>query len=173
MAAVKPAVKPADAKPVDAKPVAKPADAKAFDFTALTVKPAAELPKLARKSGVRTPKVNPMAAIVQKSVDAGYKPMDLDPIPDNMVSKVKNFMYRAARDGNYGIDIRPRANGDGTTTITFTTKAERKGRKYTAQDVRDWCDAQAADGKPVNGYIAGKRIPAAVAKLYRTAHNIK
>lgn len=163
-------VKKNDSKPADKaadKAADKPADT--FDFGAIKPVVAAALPKQDRK----TEKPNPMVPIVKVSVDNEFKPMQYGPIPNTMVTTAKNLMHRAASHSlKVGLSIRVVDNGDETSTLIYQAKAEKKERKYTNEQVREWVRAEMANGKKFDGYADDKRMPANVFKAYREAHNL-
>lgn len=165
-----PATTPATPKgnPVNSTDAKPAATTDAFDFSAITPTAAAELPKQRKENT----KANPMLAIVKHSADNGYKPFQYGPLPTDMVKKAVNFMHRAARELEIGCSVRQVDNGDGTTTIVYQAKQEKKTRKYTNADVRAWVKTQQDAGTEFAGYDANKRIPADVFKAYRDAHNL-
>lgn len=152
-------------------------DAPMFDLESLEVRDApAPLPKSKRVSK----KVDPMLAIVagkvKVSVDAGYVSKDIGPMPSEQAKKVKALMYRAAREAGHGIKVRdvPSEDDPNLITLRFEAKREKKVRRYTADQVREWADTTYTDhdAKEMFGYVKGKRVPAALAAAYRDAHDL-
>lgn len=142
--------------------------APAFDFGAIKVREAVELPKQNRKAT----EPNPLEGAVKASVDAGYKPMEFGPIPKEMVSKAKNLMHRAAREAGHGLTIREITSDDGVTLV-YCAKEGKKERKYTMDQVRTWVEENYSDTEREQaGYAPGKRVPVGVIAAYRKAHGI-
>lgn len=139
-----------------------------FDFGAVSVKAATELPKQSRVD-----KPNPLAEKVAISVTEGYTPQEFGPIPADMVKTAKNLMHRAAREAGHGLAIRTRSV-NGEITLIFQAKEGQKERKYSVADVRKWVESEYSIGDQENaGYFPGKRVPVGVLRAYRTAHQIK
>lgn len=139
-----------------------------FDFGAVQVKEAKELPKATRQ---REP--NPLDPTVKLSVDAGYKPMEFGPIPADMVSKAKNLMHRAAREADHGITIREMPQEDGTVILVFCAKEGKRERKYVMADVRKWVEENYSESEQESaGYAPGKKVPTGVIAAYRKAMGI-
>ena len=147
---------------------AKPAEnAPEFDFATIVPTAATALPKQ-QKPG----KDNPLAATVKASIDDGYKPFSYGPIPDAIAGKAKNLMHRAARELGVGLAVRVTSHGNGTTTLVYQAKQEKKERKYTNDQVRGWVAAEMAKGVAFPGYDAGKRLTADVLKRFRDANGM-
>ena len=130
-----------------------------FDMSALTATPLAAPPV----------KPNPLAAQVAASVGDGWDAngrglwMELPPIPAGKVTPVVAMLHNAASQANHGLATRTTKNSDGTVTIAFQSKRDRKEAKYTAQDVKDW----ARENYP--GYDGGK-ASAEIRKAFRLAN---
>lgn len=136
-----------------------------FDFSTVTAAPAAA-PVIAFKP-------NPLKNIVQQSIDNGYQPLEIT-VPDSAVKEACNMLRRAAlpvdKGGlDCGMRIVTRENNDGTTVISFQTKAEKKTRNYTAEDVRAWAKTQPEIPKE----LYGTRVHRDVSRAYRIAHGLE
>lgn len=157
---------------VEPKPETAKVDLSKFDFASVKVTKATVIPKTTRKS-----EPNPMESIVAASVEADWAAMEYGPIPKALAGKVRTLMHRAAREadkpeGGHGLKFLPETdNGDGTITLIFQAKKEKKVRAYTSEDVRKWIDATWDEAKKKEmKYNPNKRIPAEISKLYREAH---
>lgn len=140
-----------------------------FDFSAITIQAAPEMPKQNRKAV----EPNPLEGAVKASVDAGYKPMQFGPIPTEMVNKAKNLMHRAAREAGHGLTIRETAGEEGIVTLVYCAKKDKKERKYTIDQVRAWVEENYSEQeRAAAGYASDKRVPPGVISAYRQANGI-
>lgn len=132
-----------------------------FDFNAVEVQDAPELPKIAN----RDEKPNPLVPALRESLDTG-KAKVLPRIPEAARKDADNYLRRAAIKLGCGVAIRPVDNGDGTVALHFQAKAKSK-RNYTIADVREWARE--------NGYAETDLTPKVqhhVSDAYRAAHDL-
>lgn len=135
----------------------------AFDFGSLTAVPIAAPPK----------KANPVAhlAVASKGDDWDAKGlgtwMEIPALPAGQVTPLVNLLHNAAKDAGHGMNTRTTKNDDGTVTVAFQSKRDKREAKYSAEDVKTW----AVENYP--GYAKGGKLSAEIRKAYRLANGFE